>query len=144
MPFAVTNAFPQAVVTANGIYVAFDDKGTATGDKADIFFAKSTDGGSTWSKVKVNDDATTRDQWQPALAATPDGNHVGIFWYDRRNDANDGNIDRYGVIGNVSGSTVTFAANFRITDASFPAVVNQDSLIASGYMSDYDVAVADN
>src|SRR5439155_19790807 len=27
---------------------------------------------------------------------------------------------------------------------SFPAVVNQDSLIASGYMGDYDVAVADN
>src|SRR5262249_2322618 len=58
-----TNAFPQAAVTANGIYVTFNDKGT-TGDKADVFLAQSTDGGATWSKTKLNDDATTRDQWQ--------------------------------------------------------------------------------
>ena len=105
---------------------------------------KSVDGGATWSKVKLNDDGTTRDQWQPALAVTPDGNHVGVFWYDRRLDANDGNIDRYGDVGSVSGAAVTFGSNFRITDTSFPAVVNQDSLINSTYMGDYDVAVADN
>ena len=140
-----TNAFPQAAVTSNGIYVTFNDKGTQTGDKADVFFVQSSDGGTTWSsKQKLNDDGTTRDQWQPALAATPDGNHVGVFWYDRRLDSNNGNIDRYGVIGNVSGSTVTFGSNLRVTDASFPAVVGQDPLINSTYMGDYDVAVADN
>ena len=97
----------------NGILI---DVGEVAGivDKADVFLAKSTDSGSTWSKVKVNDDATTNDQWQPALAVTPDGSRVGVFWYDRRLDANnDGNIDRYGVIGNVSGSTVTFGSSFR-------------------------------
>src|SRR5207302_4936240 len=119
-------------------YVTFVDKGTQTGDKGDIFFTQSTDGGATWSKVKLNDDATTRDQWQPALAVTPDGNHVGVFWYDRRLDANNGNIDRYGVLGTVSGSTVTFGSSFRITDVSFPAVVGQDALINSSYMGDYD------
>ena len=139
-----SSAFPQAAVTANGIYVAFDDRGTTAGDKGDIFLARSSDGGATWTKTKLNDDATTRDQWQPALAVTPDGNHVGVFWYDRRNDPNNGNIDRYGVIGNVSGSSLTFGSNFRITDASFPAVVGQDPLINTTYMGDYDVAVADN
>jgi hypothetical protein len=139
-----SNAFPQAVVTSNGIDVVFNDKGTATGDKADVFFARSTDGGTTWTRTKLNDDATTTDQWQPALAVTPDGSHVGVFWYDRRLDPNDGNIDRYGVIGTVSGSTVTFGPNFRITDTSFPAVVGQDPLINSTYMGDYDVAAADN
>jgi hypothetical protein len=139
-----TNAFPQAAVTPNGMYVSFNDKGP-TGDKADVFFVKSTDGGATWSaKVKLNDDATTRDQWQPALAVTPDGNSVGVFWYDRRLDAANALIDRYGVIGTVSGSAVTFGSNFRITDQSFPAVVGQDSLINGTYMGDYDVAVADN
>src|SRR5207253_3685802 len=44
----------------------------------------------------------------------------------------------------VTGGTVTFGSNFRITDVSFPAVVGQDSLINSSYMGDYDVAVADN
>jgi hypothetical protein len=140
-----TNAFPQAAVTSNAIYVTFNDKGTATGDKGDIFFVESTDGGAHWTtKQKLNDDSTTRDQWQPALAVTPDGNHVGVFWYDRRNDSSDGLIDRYGVIGSVSGSTVTWGSNFRITDTSFPAVVGQDPLINSTYMGDYDVAVADN
>lgn len=139
-----SNAFPQAAVTSNGIYVTFNDKGP-TGDKADVFFVKSTNGGTTWSaKQKLNDDVTTRDQWQPALAVTPDGNHVGVFWYDRRLDAANSLIDRYGVIGDVSGSTVTFGSNFRITDQSFPAVVGQDSLIVGSYMGDYDVAVADN
>jgi hypothetical protein len=139
-----SNAFPQAVVTSNAIYVTFNDKGTASGDKSDVFLAKSTDGGSTWTKTKLNDDTTNLDQWQPALSVTPDGSHVGVFWYDRRNDPNDGNIDRYGVIGTVTGTTVTFGSNFRITDTSFPAVVNQDPLINTTYMGDYDVAVSDN
>jgi hypothetical protein len=140
-----SNAFPQAAVTSSAIYVTFNDRGTQTGDKGDIFMVQSTNGGATWSaKTKLNDDATTRDQWQPALAATPDGNHVGVFWYDRRLDSNDGLIDRYGVIGNVSGGSVTFGANFRITDTSFPAVVGQDPLINTTYMGDYDVAAADN
>jgi hypothetical protein len=139
-----SNAFPQAAVTSNGIYVTFNDKSTTTGDKADVFLASSTNGGTTWTKTKLNDDATTRDQWQPALAVTPDGNHVGVFWYDRRLDSNDGLIDRYGVIGSVSGSSITFGSNFRISDTSFPAVVGQDPLINTSYMGDYDVAVADN
>jgi hypothetical protein len=109
-----------------------------------VFLVQSANGGLTWSaKQKLNDDGGTRDQWQPALAATPDGSHVGVFWYDRRSDASDGLIDRYGVIGNVSGSTLTFGSNFRVTDAAFPAVVNQDSLINTTYMGDYDVAAAD-
>ncbi len=34
----------------------------------------STDGGATWSAgTRVNDDATTTDQWQPTIAVTPDG-----------------------------------------------------------------------
>src|SRR5262249_60274862 len=94
-----TNAFPQAAVTPNAIYVAFNDKGTAAGDKADVFFTKSTDGGATWARVKLNDDGTTRDQWQPALAVTPDGNPVGVFWYDRRLDAANGRRHRHGVRG---------------------------------------------
>jgi hypothetical protein len=143
-----SNAFPQVAVNPQNpsiLYAVFNDKGTAAGDKADVFFTESTDGGSTWSApVKVNDDATTTDQWQPGLAVTPDGTHVGVFWYDRRNDPANSLIDRYGAIGTVSGSTVTFGPNFRVSDSSFPAVVNQDPAIASSYMGDYDQVAADN
>src|SRR5262249_32312355 len=100
---------------------------------------------------KVNDDTTTTDQWQPALGITPDGTHLFITWYDRRNDPSDSLIDRFGVIGTISGSTVTFGANFKITQpdagkttSSFPAVVGQDPAIVSTYMGDYDQAAADN
>lgn len=143
-----SNAFPQAAVavTSSGIYAVFNDTGTTAGDKADVFFTQSTDGGATWTpKLKINDDATTTDQWQPSLAVTPDGQRVGVFWYDRRNDPNNGLIDRYGRIGKVSGTTVTWSdPSFRITDVSFPAVVAQDPQINPTYMGDYDVALADN
>jgi hypothetical protein len=144
-----TNAFPQAVVNpvTGDIYVAYDDWGNAKGtDKGNIYFTESTDGGQKWSKpVQVNDDQTSNDQWFPALAVTPDGNHVGLFWYDRRLDPADWLIDRFGAIGTVSGHTVTFGTNFRITDVSFPPAYGQDPIALSpSYMGDYDQATADN
>lgn len=141
-----TNAFPQAAVNpANGnIYVVYNDKGTGS-DRANVYFTQSTNGGSTWSTpLKLNDDTTTNDQWQPAIAVTPDGAHVFVTWYDRRLDSANSLIDRYGVIGAVVGSTITWAPNGRITDTSFPAVYNQDPNINTTYMGDYDVAAADN
>jgi hypothetical protein len=146
-----TNAFPQAAINpvTGDIYVVYDDQGHGSQDKGDIYFTTFTDGGNTWSKsVRVNDDTTYNDQWQPALAVTPDGSHVGVFWYDRRLDPANNLVDRFGVIGMVSGHTVFFAPNFRITDASFPPAIYQDPFFVNagvgGYMSDYDMAVADN
>jgi hypothetical protein len=143
-----SNAFPQAVVNpVNGdIYVAYDDSGNAKGtDKGNIYFTESTDGGQKWSKpVQVNDDHTNNDQWFPALAVTPDGSHVGLFWYDRRLDPANNLIDRFGAIGTVCGHTVNFGANFRITDVSFPPAFGQDPIMFPDYMGDYDQATADN
>lgn len=156
-----SNAFAQVVVNPNNpniLYAVYNDASRVRhhghgkgGDKADIFFTESTDGGSTWSTpLKLNDDSTSNDQWQPGLAITPDGSHLGVFWYDRRNDPADSLIERYGVIG-VVGSSVTFGANFKVsapdsgsTVTAFPAVVNQDPAINSTYMGDYDQVVADN
>ena len=148
-----TNAFPMVAVNptnSQDLYVVYDDVGQASGDKADIYFTQSSNGGTSWSTpIKVVGDTTIHDQWQPALAVTPDGKHIFITWYDRRNDTTNSLIDRYGVIGSISGSTVAFGANFKITKpdsgattTSFPAVVGQDPSIASDYTSDYDVATA--
>jgi hypothetical protein len=143
-----SNAFPQAVVNpvTGDIYVAYDDWGDNSGkDRGSIYFTESTDGGRKWSKpVQVNDDQTTNDQWSPALAVTPDGSHVGLFWYDRRLDPGNNLIVRFGAIGTVSGHTVTFGANFRITDVSFPPAFGQDPLDPPYYVGDYDMATADN
>jgi hypothetical protein len=141
-----SNAFPQAVVNpVNGqVYVAYDDKGAGS-DRADVYFRQSNDGGATWSSaVRVVDDTTGRDQWQPALAVTPNGSKVGVFWYDRRNDPANNLIDRYGAIGTVAGDTVAFGPNFRITDTSFPPTFGHDPGIVPSYMGDYDQAVGSN
>lgn len=141
-----SNAFPQAAVNpVNGnLYVVFNDKGTG-GDRANVYFTQSTNGGSSWSTpVRLNDDATTRDQWQPVIAVTPDGSRVGVFWYDRRSDPANSLIERWGVIGSISGSTVTWGANGHVSDASWPAAYGQDPVVNSTYMGDYDTATADN
>jgi len=141
-----TNAFPQAAVNpVNGnIYVVFNNKG-AGADKADIFFAQSTNSGATWSSpVRVNDDSGTNDQWQPTLAVRPDGAQLFISFYDRRLDPSNSLIDVFGTIADISGSEVAFEPNFRITTASFPVVIGQDPVINPVYMGDYDQAVADN
>jgi hypothetical protein len=142
-----TSAFPHVAVNpVNGsIYVVYDDKGTGP-DKGDIFLRQSTDGGTTWgAALKVNDDTTSRDQFMPTLAVTPNGARLGVFWYDRRLDPADNLIDRFGQVYAVSGATLTpMEPNFRITDVSFLPEFGRDSLIVPTYMGDYDTATADD
>src|SRR5262245_10874786 len=103
-----SNEFPHAAVNpTNGhIYVTFANNPAGT-DKADVFVVMSTDGGATWGPAtRVNDDATTTDQWQPTIAVTPDGSRVGVFYYSRQLDVANNNLFRYwGRVGKVSGST---------------------------------------
>jgi hypothetical protein len=144
-----TNSFPQAAVNpvSGNLYVTYDAKGVS--DQADIFFTNSTDGGTTWSApVRVNDDSTSHDQWQPALAVTPNGGNLFIGFYDRRLDPANKLIDTFGVVAQIedegASEDVFFGANFRITTASFPVVVGQDPSVVATYMGDYDQAVADS
>jgi hypothetical protein len=58
-----------------------------------ILFTKSIDRGLTWSKaVAVNDTPAGKGVFLPTLAASPDGQHVMITFYDKRNDAGQGNF----------------------------------------------------
>ena len=139
-----SNAFAQAVVNpvSGDVYVTFDDKGTGN-DRADVYFTLSTDGGATWAApVKVNDGPVGRDAWQPAIGVSPNGSKVGIFWYDRRNDAANNLIDRYGALGTVGSGTVTFGPNMRISDTSFAPEFGHDPAINPLYMGDYDSVAA--
>jgi subtilisin-like proprotein convertase family protein len=140
-----TNTFPHAVVNpVNGnIYVVYDDNPAGT-DRGDIYLKQSTDGGATWSpQVRVNTDAGTNDQWQPTLAITPDGTALCVSWYDRRSDAANSLIERWGAIASISGSTLTWGPNFRISP-QFPQLYGVDPVINSVYMGDYDQMAADN
>ena len=120
-------AFPVPAVNpvkTNHLYVAYADKGTNSGDKADIFFVCSTNGGTNWTAPIPVNTVWTNDQWMPVLALKPDGTKLFIGWYDRRSDTNNSLIDVYGRWGTIaSNGDVSFHTNdFRITTASFPPV----------------------
>jgi len=123
------SAFAMPVPAANPsfskaghLYVAYADQGSG-GDKADVFFVRSTDGGVTWTSPVVMSTTTANDQWMPVLAVKPDGTKLFVAWYDRRNDVNNSLIDMYGRWGTIDGGgNVIFGTEFRISTASFPPV----------------------
>ncbi len=141
-----TSTFPQlAVNPVNGnLYTVYPDNPAGV-DRADIFFRQSTDNGATWSAaVRVNTDAGTNDQWQSALAVTPDGTALFVGFYDRRRSATNTRYEYWGRTATISGSTVTFGCNFPIGSTDSAVVVGVDPLINTTYMGDYDTVVADN
>lgn len=140
-----SNSFPSIDVNpvSGNLYVVFNDNPAGV-DKSDIYLVQSTDGGTTWStSTRVNGDATTNDQWQPAIAVRPDGTGLAVGWYDRRTDAANSLIERWSVTAAISGSTITFNPNFKISPP-FGVVVGADPVVNTTYMGDYDQMGADN
>jgi len=68
--------------TGSTVYVAFADNrnGTSTATNTDVFLAKSTDAGATWSLVAV--DTAPNDQFYPWVAIGPSGT-VNVGYMDR-------------------------------------------------------------
>jgi hypothetical protein len=139
-----SNEFPHVAVNpvSGNIYVTYDNKGSGS-DKADVFLEQSTDGGATWSApLKVNDDATTRDQWQPTIAITPDGTKLGVFYYSRQEDSADNLFKYYGRVATIAGSTLNFMPSFAVSDTASLPEFGRDSIVNSVYMGDYNTAYA--
>ena len=139
-----SSEFPHAAVNpvSGHVYVTFANN-PAGSDKADIFFVSSSNGGATWSAAaRVNDDATTTDQWQPTIAVTPDGLNLGIFYYSRQEDPGANNLFKYyGRTASISGAVVTFGTSSPISDVASLPEFGRDAVINATYMGDYNQAV---
>ncbi|MGB3340856.1 MAG: T9SS type A sorting domain-containing protein [bacterium] len=99
------------------MYVAYMDDASGYTD-TDIFFTRSTDGGSTWSqRMRINDDPQNNgcDQFHPWLTVTPDGDIIAVF-LDRRLDSGNLFMDLYLTISTDGGTT--WSTNERITTVS--------------------------
>jgi hypothetical protein len=131
---------PQVAVGPDGavhVVYSYDPDGNGTGDVVNVYYRRSNDNGATWgTEVQLNDDGTTRDQWQPTLSVGAT-NVVSTGWYDRRNDA--GNL-RFQYFQRMSfDGGVTFGASTLVSDADSPVVL--DPNLATCYHGDYDTQI---
>jgi hypothetical protein len=81
----ITESFAASPTYPGHLYLAYENW---DGTQMDVKFTQSTDGGATWSpSVTVNDNVDApgvpTDQFQPEVAAGPDG-AVAVAFYDRR------------------------------------------------------------
>ncbi len=132
-------ALPQLAITDDRVLHAvysYDPDGQDTGDVVDVFYRRSTDDGATWSaEMRLNDDATTRDQYFPTLAAN--GDTLLATWYDRRLDPGNLLQDTFRRVSTDSG--VTWGPSERLSDESTP--IEFDTGVLPCYHGDYDQGV---
>jgi len=139
-----TNSFPKIAADNSygayrgNVYVVYEAN-PGTGDVSDIFLIRSTDYGQNWfPPVRVNDDATTTDQWLPAISVDNTNGRIYISWLDSREDpASDLQTKMYGTYSTNGG--VSFVANSPVSTTLF----NPDNMkVSQGsgqafYIGDY-------
>ncbi|MFN7974887.1 MAG: putative Ig domain-containing protein [Acidobacteriota bacterium] len=87
-----------------------------TFNAGDIAFARSTDGGQTWTAPKRLDDdppLNAKDQWFPALTVSGNGT-IHASWYDRRDDPANVLFHVYHTSSTDGG--LTWTPNVRVSD----------------------------
>lgn len=109
------------------------------GDPSDVMFARSTNGGSSWSSpVRVNDDpGTSAYQWFGTMSVAPNG-RIDAIWLDTRD--NPGTYMSALYYSNSTDGGVTWSQNERLSDFFDPHLgwPNQDK------MGDYFHMVSDS
>lgn len=110
------NFLPSAVAdqTFGVLYVAY--QGWRSGPR--ILFTRSRDRGLTWTTpVPVNDTPNNRSVFNAAVAVSPEGQHVSVIFYDKRNDDGTGKwVDLYLAESFDGGDT--WQPNLRLSTAS--------------------------
>jgi hypothetical protein len=155
------NEFPELAVDRTNsasrgtIYVTWSDgrnnvkpdlaSSTGTYAYPDVLVAKSTDLGQTFSAAKTVSPTPAdftgkgRDQFFPGIAVDRDG-HVGVCYYDRRNDPANTIVDRYCSVSFDHGSNWL---ELRVSNSNWVPVHDADALINTAYMGDYDALTSD-
>ncbi len=119
------------------VYVVYA-RNPGTADVSDINFVRSTDYGVTWSSpVRVNDDATTTDQWMPAISVDNKTGKIFISWYDSREDPTNNLLTKiYGTVSTDGG--LTFTQNAAVSTTLFnPNTMAVGQPGGENYIGDY-------
>ena len=117
--------------TKNNVYAAWNDlsgdSGCTSGSgpgtnaastcKSRIFFARSTDGGATWSApVKVNNQSGLNDQFNQWLVVDETNGKIALMYYDTVGDSTRKSVNVYYQSSTDDG--VTWSTPFKVTTAS--------------------------
>src|SRR5437773_7025116 len=140
---------------AGQIFLALDRSGTATNNNiymlatvlptgatngSDVMFARSTDGGLTFSAPhRINDDPINHNKWHyfGTLAVAPNG-RIDSVWLDTRNAPN--NIDSQLFYSWSTDGGVTWAPNVAVSDSFNP----HEGWPVQQKIGDYITVVSDN
>jgi hypothetical protein len=102
----------------SGCTAATSEPGTnaASTCKTRIWFSRSTDGGATWSaRVKINNQSSLNDQFNPFLAVDETNGTLGAIYYDTVADSTRKKVDVYYQMSSDGG--VTWAPAVKVTTA---------------------------
>lgn len=106
---------------AGVIYVTYQAQSGPAGSRVpQIMFTRSIDQGRTWSPaVAVNDTPDRRGVFNPCIAASPDGQHITIAFYDKRHStpATGGNLTDYYLAESFDGGE-SWGPNLRLSEVS--------------------------
>ena len=131
-----TGTAPSVAVTADGtVHLAWGE--WANGTNAEVRYARSLDGGATWSTpINMNDDSTGH-QFFPSIVA--DGNDVHAAWFDGRLNPAGSTITDLQVFYNRSiDAGASFEADIAASDEPFdPNQVSRFPVFCAAFIGDY-------
>lgn len=142
IPFPATDVDITNGPYRGNIYVAHMDYAPGNTD-TDIYFTRSTDGGSTWSeRMRMNDDPLNNgcDQFHPWLFVAPDGGIIVVF-LDRRLDPGNLLMDLYMTTSTDGGDT--WSPNERITTVSSDPTAGSASYVVKHPRDEYLKKIAE-
>ncbi|MBX7043922.1 MAG: hypothetical protein K1X85_13585 [Ignavibacteria bacterium] len=132
------NGFPRIASdrtcrsSADDDYVVMAEKNFAPAlDNADIVLMKTADGGSSWSRVRVNQNASGSYEYFPAVDVDATG-AINVCYYSTRNTPTNDSAEIYLSRSTDGGSTWV---DVKVSDHKFKPVPISGT--ASGYQGDY-------
>lgn len=70
-----------------------------------VFVSRSTNGGSTWQRVRVDNNQLGNDMFFPSITVDPITGTVAVLYYSSQNDPNNVGVDAYISVSNDAGLT---------------------------------------